>query len=647
MKRKWGLGVIAVFTMAVASAQTLFTYGSYSTDAKDFLRAFNKNNTVSTTNKAKAMRDYLDLYIASRLKIREAYNRRYDTLTQIKNDIDNLRSQIIENYLNDPATTDKLLKEAFQRSQKDIHVAHIFISYKNNAGVVDSAAAQKKAQEVYDKLKKGEDFFKLAQQYSSDDAAKTNKGDIGWVTVFTLPYEFENVVYSTPAGKFSAPYKSKIGVHIFKNLGERKAVGKIKIAQILLAFPPSADDATKKRLSLLADSLYQRLLKGDDIGKLASQYSNDYVSAASGGLVPDFGVGQYDPDFEKAVFALSKNGTISKPFVTSHGYHIVKRIGVTPVNTDPNNKASMDELKSRVNLSDRMLFARNAVIEKGLKQISIKKYPYSEKDLMAFADSILDNKPMGSRVSITRTTPLFTIGDQLFTVNDYVTYAQAWRFKSDGSGVRPFQDVMDGFVRFKAEDYYRSHLEDFNSDFRYQMDEFKDGNLFFEIMQQEVWGKAQNDTAALEAYFEKNKSRYSWKQSTDAIIFFCGDETSANTLYDKINKNPSTWKMVSEAMGEKVVADSSRYEFDQIPNATRTPLRPGLVTSPLKNKTDGTVSFAYILKLYPANLPRNYAEAKGLVISDYQAELEKQWISELRKKYPVKIDEKVFQQISK
>jgi len=294
-----------------------------------------------------------------------------------------------------------------------------------------------------------------------------------------------------------------------------------------------------------------------------------------------------------------------------------------------------------------MLFARNAVIEKGLKQISIKKYPYSEKELMAFADSILDNKPMGSRVSITKTTPLFTIGDQLFTVNDYITYAQAWRYKSDGSGVRPFDDVMNGFVRFKAEDYYRSHLEDFNSDFRYQMDEFKDGNLFFEIMQQEVWGKAQNDTAALEAYYEKNKSRYNWKQSADAIIFFCGDETSANTLYDKINKNPSSWKTVSEAMGEKVVADSSRYEFDQIPNAAKTPLRAGLVTTPLKNKTDGTVSFAYILKLYPANLSRNYAEAKGLVISDYQAELERQWVAELKKKYPVKIDEKVFQQISK
>ena len=647
MNKKWGLVVIAVFAMAMTSAQTLFTYGSYSTDAKDFLRAFNKNNTVTTANKAKAMRNYLDLYIASRLKIREAYNRGYDTLTQIKNDIDNLRSQIIENYLNDPATSDKLLKEAFQRSQKDIHVAHIFISYKNNVGVVDSAAAQSRVKEVYEKLKKGGDFSSLAQEYSSDATAKTNKGDIGWVTVFTLPYEFENVVYSTLPGKFSSPYRSKIGIHFFKNLGERKAVGKIKVAQILLAFPPNTDDATKKRMASLADSLYQRLLKGDDMAKLASEYSNDYVSAASGGVLPDFGVGQYDPDFEKVVFALSKNGEISKPFLTSHGYHIVKRISAKPVVTDPNNKANMDELKAQVNLSDRMLSARNAVIEKGLKQVAIKRYPYSDKELMMLADSLLDNRPMGSAVSITKTTPLFSVGDQLLTVNDYITYAQAWRFKPDGTGVRPFQQVMDGFVRYKAEEYYRSHLEDFNSDFRYQMNEFKDGNLFFEIMQQEVWGKAQTDTAALEAYYEKNKSRYNWKQSADAVIFFCGDESSAKTLYEKIKKDPTAWKTISDAMGEKVVADSSRYEFEQIPNGSKVPLRAGLVTTPLKNKADGTVSFAYLLKIYPANMPRNYTEAKGLVISDYQNELERQWVAELKKKYPVKIDEKVFQQIAK
>jgi peptidyl-prolyl cis-trans isomerase SurA len=593
------------------------------------------------------MRDYLDLYIASRLKIREAYARGYDTLSQIKNDIDNLRSQIIDNYLNDPATADKLLKEAFLRSQKDIHVGHIFFSFKNGIGVTDSVTPEKTAKEVYEKLKKGEDFFSLAQQYSSDPAAKTNKGDIGYITVFSLPYEFENVLYKLAPGKFSEPYRSKIGLHIFKNLGDRKAIGKIKVAQILLAFPPDADEAVKKGKATLADSLYQRLLKGDDIAKLAGQFSNDYVSAASGGVVPEFGVGQYEPDFEKAVFGLAVNGEISKPFLTSHGYHIVKRIGVVPVVTDPKNKDNMNELKAKVSGSDRMVFAKNLVIERALKQMKITKFPYSDKELIALSDSLLDRKPLTGPVSLTKTTPLFSIGDQLFTVNDYISYAQAWRFKSDGTGMKPYQQVIDEFMHRQAEDYYRSHLEDFNSDFRYQMNEFKDGNLFFEIMQQEVWGKAQNDTTALEAYYEKNKSHYTWKQSADAVIFFCGDEGTAKTLYDQVKKNPAAWKQASDALAEKVVADSARYEVEQIPNAPKTGVKAGSVTVPLKNKTDGSVSFAYILKTYPPNLQRSYSEAKGLVISDYQGELEKQWVAELKKKYPVKVDEKVFQQISK
>jgi peptidyl-prolyl cis-trans isomerase SurA len=95
------------------------------------------------------------------------------------------------------------------------------------------------------------------------------------------------------------------------------------------------------------------------------------------------------------------------------------------------------------------------------------------------------------------------------------------------------------------------------------------------------------------------------------------------------------------------VADSGRYEFAQIPNAVKTVPRTGLITTPVKNKTDGSVSFAYVLKTYPANLPRSFTEAKGLVISDYQTELEKKWVAELKKKYPVKIDDKVWKEIVK
>ncbi|HEY2720204.1 MAG TPA: hypothetical protein VGI82_00680, partial [Chitinophagaceae bacterium] len=341
------------------------------------------------------------------------------------------------------------------------------------------------------------------------------------------------------------------------------------------------------------------------------------------------------------------NGDISKPFLTSHGYHIVKRINLVPVITDTNNKANMDDLKVKVNSSDRMQFARNFVIEKALKQIEIKKFPYSDQELMILSDTLLDNKHLASPVKITRNTPLFAIAGHVYTVDDYLTYAQAWRFRPDGTGEKPYKQVMDEFVHHSAEEYYRSHLEEFNSEFRGQMEEFKDGNLFFEIMQREVWGKAQNDSVALEAYYEKNKDHYIWKESADAIIFFCSDENSGKSLYELVKKNPSTWKTASNAYAEKVVSDSARYELEQIPSGNKLPLQAGMVTMPLKNATDGSVSFAYILKTYPANLPRNYNDAKGLVINDYQNELDKKWTAELKEKYPVKIDEKVFAQISR
>ena len=323
--------IVLLSWLITASAQTLFTYGKYAADAKDFLRAYNKNNTQPVANKAKAISDYLDLYINSRLKIQEAYERRYDTLPQIKNEVDNLRAQIIENYMSDPVTVSRLAKEAFQRSLKDIHVAHIFISFKKADGSIDTIAARNKKDEILKRLQKGDDFLQVAQQSSDDPSAKTNKGDMGYITVFTLPYEFENIIYTTPVGKYSTPYRSKIGYHIFKNLGERKALGKIKAQQILLAFPPEADDATKKQLQIRADSLYKRIIAGEDFAKLAAEFSNDYVSAASGGNLPDIEVGQYEPAFENVLWSLPKNGAVSKPFYTSHGWHIVKRISIKPV----------------------------------------------------------------------------------------------------------------------------------------------------------------------------------------------------------------------------------------------------------------------------------------------------------------------------
>ena len=145
--------------------------------------------------------------------------------------------------------------------------------------------------------------------------------------------------------------------------------------------------------------------------------------------------------------------------------------------------------------------------------------------MIAFADSMLDLKPMkGIGRTITLTTPLFTIGDSTYTPAAWINFAKIFRYKLDGT-LKSHEQLTDEFVKLAMYNYYRDHLEEFNEEFRNQMMEFKDGNIFFEIMQQEIWNKAQTDTAALRALYEKNKNNYKWNHAVDAVLFFCSDES--------------------------------------------------------------------------------------------------------------------------
>ncbi len=648
MKKRSFAVIITCLLMFSASSQTLFTYGKYKADANDFLKAYNKNNSSTVTNKAKAISDYLDLYIKSKLKIRDAYDRRFDTLPQIISEVTNLRTQISENYMSDPALVKKMTDEAFNRSLKDIKVAHIFISFKNAAGATDTIEANKKKEDILKRLQKGEDFLAVAQQFSDDANAKSNKGEIGYITVFTLPYEFENAIYSTAPGKISSVVTSKVGYHIFKNLGERKAVGKIKAQQILLAFPPDTDETGKKQLGKLADSLYKLLQAGENFNKLAASFSNDYVTAANGGSMQEAGVGQYEPAFEKVLWSIPKDGDITKPFTTAYGWHILKRLSVTPVVTDPKDKANLYELEQKIKTDARWKTSKDFIYNQVIAKAGLKKYNYDDAALWALSDSLMDRKPLlpvGKK--LTTTNPLFAIGDSIYTINHWVNYANAYRFKTDGTGPKPWPLVRDEFEKFAMLNYYRDHLEEFNEEFKNQMEEFKDGNIFFEIMQQEVWNKAQLDSSALLSLYEKNKDKYQWKQSADVVILFCSDQTIANTAYDQLKKNPLVWRNTAEQYSDKIVADSSRYEWDQIPGLNKAIPKNGMITSPIINTNDNTASFAYIIKVYDTPMQRNFNDAKGLVINDYQVVLEKEWNESLQKKYPVVIDKKVLNNISK
>lgn len=633
----------AVFFLFLSgvSAQTLFSVDHYPVSKEEFLKAYNKNNTAQKPTPA-SYREYLELYVRYKLKVRAAYDARLDTLASQRMELQNFRSQVAESYLKDEASLDRLVKEAWQRGQKDIHISHILIALPKNASPYDTARAFEKATAAYNVLKKGKKFDDIARLYSEDPSAKINGGSLGYITVFTLPYPLESLAWSLAPGQISKPYRTNGGYHIFRNDGERKSVGRIKAAQILIAFPPSATQAQKLEARQKADSLYQLLRMGGDFATLARNYSGDNLSYQQGGELPEFGIGRYDSAFEATAFGLDRDGAFSKPVASEFGYHIIKRIDRKPFPSVMDESAT-SLLKQQVMNDPRIEVSRKALLDRIKQQTAFHQAGVNDLDLWAYTDSAIRNPGLSAFRGLGLATTLFTVGNQSYTLKEWLDYARAGRGSRPPAGPRADKETFDRFVDRMAQDYYRNHLEDYNKDFAFQLTEFREGNLLFEIMQRNIWDRASTDSAGLRKYYDAHKDKYWWEQSADALLFTCNNSRTAEDLRSRLQTHPiQAWRLMTDSGGAAIQADSGRYELAQVSGGAKTGLTPGAFTAFVTNPTDNSISFGYVLKLYPQREPREFRDARGFVINDYQGSLEDQWVAGLRKKYPVRIEESVF-----
>lgn len=640
--KKFFVVIASFFFLSATYCQTLFTYGKNLVSKDEFLRAYNKNKTA-TTDKDQAIKDYLDLYIKFKLKVQAAKDMRLDTLPSLTTDMQNFRTQIQDNYLQDNKEVDALVNEAFNRSQKDIHVQHFYVAINDKMSPADTLKLFKAINEAYDELKNGGKNYDEIVSEVREKIALLQGNDMGWITVFTLPYEYENIVYGLKPGQVSRPYRSKKGWHIFKNEEERPAFGKITAAQILFAVP-AGDIQMRDRAKQLADSVYKALHAGADFGELAKKYSNDRSTFMNKGLMPEFGVAKYDGAFEAVAFSLKNDSDISKPFQTEFGYHILKRISRSPVPENKNDESYMYNLKQEVLKDSRISLAKDKFLKEVLVKTGFKKNAsLNEKALWKVTDTFTISNKKITVENVNDKTVLFSFNNAKITVGDWMQYAKNIRNTYTARNEQSYPEQLKNYVSLATLENYKNRLEDFNPDFKYQIQEFKDGNMLFEVMQRQVWSKASSDTVGLKQYYDDHKTNYKWDASADAILFSCANETVAKNAIDEINKGKQWQDVIKD--NSQIQADSGRYELSQIPVMTTTNFTPGTVTTPVENKGDGTAIFSLILKTYPENQPRTFIDARGLVISDYQNFLEKKWIEELKKKYPINVNEKVLQSV--
>ena len=167
------------------------------------------------------------------------------------------------------------------------------------------AEVYKQALEVRKRAISGEDFGKLATEFSQDPSAKDNKGDLGYFTAFRMVYAFENGAYKTPKGSISNPVRTRFGYHLIKVNEVRQNRGDVIVAHIMIMNPSTTaenKDEEDKGKNTIQD-IYKKLQQGEKFEDLAKQFSEDKSSSSKGGVLNRFGSGQLSSDeFENVDF---------------------------------------------------------------------------------------------------------------------------------------------------------------------------------------------------------------------------------------------------------------------------------------------------------------------------------------------------------
>src|SRR5437867_10473420 len=186
---------------------------------KNYLKDPKVGNNIDTArNKPiEEKREYLNLYIKFRLKVKDARERGLLNDASIQKEIDEYKKTFSPNYLIDKEVVDEEIQKLYERKKEEVRASHILINLAENPRPEDSVAAYQKADSVIQRLKNGEDFGDLALQYSQDRTVRQNRGDLYYFTGGMTVDAFEDAVYNLRVGDFTKqPVRTIFGLHIIK-----------------------------------------------------------------------------------------------------------------------------------------------------------------------------------------------------------------------------------------------------------------------------------------------------------------------------------------------------------------------------------------------------------------------------------------------
>lgn len=676
-------------TTADPKDPVLMSIGSSQVKLSEFTYVYKKNNK-DTTNNPDAVKNYLELFTTFKMKVKEAEELKMDTSDAFKDELAGYRRQVSMQYLTDRKVNDSLLTEAYERMKEDVRASHILVLCDENALPKDTDIAYTRIM-IIQNLLSGKPTTKLIAEYESklkskwaitakspaadvqkvnalvnplkdlekkykgkpapfdevafvaseDKSAVQNRGDLGWFTAFSMVYPFETLCYNTPVGKVGGPARTKFGYHVALVTGRRPAAGKITVAHIMINSRTGSSVQDSINAKAKAEEIYAKVMAGEDFATLAKQFSDDKQSAAKGGEIPKFGLYEMPAPFEKAAFDMKTDGEIAGPVKTAWGWHIIKRIRKEPF---PSFDQAKPDIKQRVSRDQRANQGRSSLIARVKSENGFVEYPATVKDFYAVIDSTYFKGQWKSDKAKGLNKTMFTLAGKNYTQQEFAQWLESHQVRGQN---RDKQTTVDAAYKFWVEEscvaYEDSQLERKYPDFKNLMQEYRDGMLLFDLMDKKVWSKAVKDTAGLRAFHEQNKMKYMQKERADATVFSCKDEATAKKVRKMLKQKKTTKEILDELNKDSQLNVTVEHKLYTKGESDIVDRNWKVGTSKNEN-VDGRVKFVMVDHIEPER-PKTLQEARGAVTTDYQNQLDKEWVAALKAKYAVTVNDEVLKMV--
>lgn len=625
----------------LAKDEVIMTVNGQPVSRSEFEYLYHKNQQQQVD--PQTLDEYAEMFKIYKLKVADALDQRLDTLSSFQQEMKQYRTDLASPYMTDSIFLNNLVADAFDRSRMEAEAYHIMLA-KGRTPKEDKESRHL-ADSIQQALKGGADFSELAAKYSVDRASSTNGGRMGYITEGRFPYDFELAAFTLQPGEISEVVESPQGYHVLKGGKHRPARGTVLVEHIMKMVAPTASEEQQAAAKASIDSIYNAVIADPNIFEdLARRLSDDKGSGRSGGKLNWFGAGMMVEPFDSAAFALGLN-EISLPVRSQYGWHVIKKLDrKAPLSY---NEMKNGTLKRISNPQD----PRSILVRENLERKLAKKHKahLNEKNLDALCsevranglDSVWHEKAIDA--SGMGAIEIAEIGKRGLTLAEWAVTVRPMIIPDGKEAEGELRRYINHFLGDELIKTEEDWLYANEPDYRNLLNEYREGSLLYEASLREVWDKASKDTDGLNKYFDQHRADYKWtKPHVKGILVQAANDSVADILRQRLKdvKDEASLKGLRKEFVGKASMEQILTEEGQNPMVDNL-IFGGPEVKPSNKKY--TVYFIWEPKTMLA--PESMTDVRSLVTSDYQNQLESDWVEHLKAKYPVTVNEKVLKKV--